>query len=142
MELPFLLLLRIYLSPNSVTEKHHLYQASLVAQTVKNLPAIQEIGVQSLGWEDSLEKGLPTPVFLLGEFHGHRILAGYSPWGREESDMTEQITLSLSKTISHSQLCYRKTSPLSNYEYLEVNTLTILSLLPFTSELNIKSCIE
>ena len=142
MELPFLLLLRIYLSPNSVTEKHHLYQASLVAQTIKNLPAIQEIGVQSLGWEDSLEKGLPTPVFLLGEFHGHRILAGYSPWGREESDMTEQITLSLSKTISHSQLCYRKTSPLSNYEYLEVNTLTILSLLPFTSELNIKSCIE
>ena len=142
MELPFLLLLRIYLSPNSVTEKHHLYQASLVAQTVKNLPAIQEIGVQSLGWEDSLEKGLPTPVFLLGEFHGHRILAGYSPWGREESDMTEQITLSLSKTISHSQLCYRKTSPLSNYEYLEVNTLTILSLLPFTAELIIKSCIE
>ena len=113
-----------------------------MAQTIKNLPAIQEIGVQSLGWEDSLEKGLPTPVFLLGEFHGHRILAGYSPWGREESDMTEQITLSLSKTISHSQLCYRKTSPLSNYEYLEVNTLTILSLLPFTSELNIKSCIE
>jgi len=142
LELPFLLLLRIYLSPNSVTEKHRLNQASLVAQTVKNLPAIQEIGVQSLGWEDSLEKGLPTPVFLPGEFHGHRILTGYSPWGHEESDMTEQITLSLSKTISHSQLCYRKTSPLSNYEYLEVNTLTILSLLPFTAELNIKSCIE
>ena len=38
----------------------------LVAQTVKNLPAIQETRVQSLGLEDPLEKGmgLPTPVFL------------------------------------------------------------------------------
>ena len=31
---------------------------------------------------------LPTPVFLPGEFHGQRSLAGYSPWGRKESDMT------------------------------------------------------
>ena len=30
----------------------------------------------------------PTLVFLLGEFHGQRSLAGYSPWGRKESDMT------------------------------------------------------
>ena len=45
--------------------------ASLVAQLVKNLPAMQETCVQSLGWEDPLEKeGLPTPVFWPGEFHG------------------------------------------------------------------------
>ena len=31
----------------------------------------------------------PTPVFFPGEFHGQRILAGYSPWGRKESDTTE-----------------------------------------------------
>ena len=31
----------------------------------------------------------PTPVFLPGEFHGQRILAGYSPWGCKELDMTE-----------------------------------------------------
>ena len=31
----------------------------------------------------------PTPVFLPGEFHGQRSLAGYSPWGHKESDMTE-----------------------------------------------------
>ena len=31
----------------------------------------------------------PTPAFLPGEFHGQRSLAGYSPWGRKESDMTE-----------------------------------------------------
>ena len=38
--------------------------ASLVAQLIKNPPAIQETWVQSLGWEDPLEKGkLPTSVF-------------------------------------------------------------------------------
>jgi len=30
-----------------------------------------------------------TPVFLPGEFHGQRSLAGYSPWGYKKSDMTE-----------------------------------------------------
>ena len=38
---------------------------------------------------------LPTPVFLPSEFHGQRILAGYSPWGHKESDMTEQLILLL-----------------------------------------------
>ena len=36
---------------------------------------------------------LPTPVFLSGEFHGHRSLAGYNPWGHKESDMTEQLSI-------------------------------------------------
>ena len=34
-------------------------------------------------------KSQPTPVFLPGEFHGQRSLAGCSPWGHKESDMTE-----------------------------------------------------
>ena len=34
-------------------------------------------------------KWQPTPVFLPGESHGQRSLAGYSPWGRRESDMIE-----------------------------------------------------
>ena len=34
-----------------------------------------------------------TLVFLPGEFHGQRSLAGYNPWGGKESDMTEQLTL-------------------------------------------------
>ena len=56
--------------------------ASLVAQTVKNPPAMWETWVRSLGWEDPLEKErLPTPVFLPGEFHGQRSLAGYSLCG-------------------------------------------------------------
>ena len=33
---------------------------------------------------------LPTPLFLPGEFHGQRTLAGYSPWGCKELDMTKQ----------------------------------------------------
>ena len=57
---------------------------SLMAQLVKNLPAVWETWVQSLGWEDLLEKGKATPVFWPREFHGL-----YSPWGRKESDITE-----------------------------------------------------
>ena len=45
--------------------------------------------------EGPLEKEwLPAPVFLLGEFHGQRSLAGYSPWGCKESDTIERLTLS------------------------------------------------
>ena len=57
-----------------------MHYSSLVAQMVKNLPAMQETQVQSLGCEDPLEKEWqPTPVFLPGEFHGQRSLEGYSP---------------------------------------------------------------
>ena len=53
---------------------------SLVAQMVKNLPAMQETWVQSLGWEDPWRKEWqPTPVSLPGESHGQRNLVGYSP---------------------------------------------------------------
>ena len=38
----------------------------------------------------------PTLLFLPGESHGQRSMVGYSPWGRKESYMTEQLTLSLS----------------------------------------------
>ena len=64
--------------------------ASLVAQMVKNLPAMQETWVRSLGQEDTPEKGMVTHSSILaGEFHGQRKLAGYSPRGRKELDMTE-----------------------------------------------------
>ena len=68
-------------------------QASLVAQTVKNLPAVQETWVQSLGGEDPLEKGMAT--------HSS-IRAWRIPWTEEsgglqfiesQSDTTEQLTL-------------------------------------------------
>ena len=49
---------------------------------VKNLPAMQERQVSSLGWEDAPEKEMTTrtPVLLPGKSHGQRSLAGYSPW--------------------------------------------------------------
>ena len=51
---------------------------------VKNLPEMQEPRVQSLGWEDPLEKRTVfTLVFLLGESHGQRSLVNYSPWGHK-----------------------------------------------------------
>ena len=42
-----------------------MYTASLVAQTVKNVPAMQETGVRSLGWEDPLEKEMATHSSIL-----------------------------------------------------------------------------
>ena len=60
-----------------------------MAQLVKNLPAKQETWVQSLGWEDTLEKGMATHLSILpGEFHGQRSLAGYGPWSCTELDTT------------------------------------------------------
>ena len=56
-----------------------------VAHTVKNLLAMQETQVPSLGGEDPLEKGMAT------HSHGQRSLVGYSLCGLEESDMTEQL---------------------------------------------------
>ena len=61
-----------------------LNRTEVVAKMVKNLPAMWETQVQSLGWEDPLEKKWqPTPVFLPGEFHEQRSLVGYSPWGSQ-----------------------------------------------------------
>ena len=69
--------------------------ASLVAQTVKNLPAMQETRVRSLGREDPLDKEMATHSNILAiKFHGQRSLVGHNPWGRKESDTTERLTLS------------------------------------------------
>ena len=66
----------------------------MVAQMVKTVPAMQETRVPSLGWEDPRRREwLPSPIFLPGEFHGHRSLAGYSPWACKESNTTERLTL-------------------------------------------------
>ena len=76
---------------------------------VKNLPAMRETSVRSLGPEDPLEKGMviPTPVLLPGEFHEQRSLAGYSPWGctESESHMTEQLR---TQDLGHSEVAIIK----------------------------------
>ena len=70
-----------------------LWTTSLMAQMGKNLPAMQETWVWSLGREIPWRREwLPIPVFLPGEFHWQKSLAGYSPWGHTESDTTERLT--------------------------------------------------
>ena len=70
----------------------HMKWGSPVANMVKNLLAMRETQVQSLGQEDPL----PFPVFLPGKFQGQRSLVGYSPRGCKESHTIERLTLSLS----------------------------------------------
>ena len=61
----------------------------LVAQLVKNSPAMQETWVQPLGWEDPLEKEMATHSSTLAwKIPWTESLVGYSPWGHRESDMT------------------------------------------------------
>ena len=51
-----------------------------------------ETRVQSLGWEDSLEKEMAIHSSTIAwKSHGQRSLVGYSPWGRKESDTTERL---------------------------------------------------
>ena len=63
--------------------------AFLVTQTVKNLPAMQETQVQSLRRSPGGGDGNPLQYSCLENLHGQSSLAGYSPWGRKESDTTE-----------------------------------------------------
>ena len=68
--------------------------ASLVAQIVKNLPAMRETWVWSLGWEDSHGGGHGNPLqyFLLENPHKQRRLVSYSSCDHKESDRTEQLS--------------------------------------------------
>ena len=72
------------------------FWASLVAQTVKNLPAVWETGGSIPGSGRSPGEGnsYSSPVFWPGEFHGQRSLAGYRPWGHKELDRIEWLSLS------------------------------------------------
>jgi len=64
---------------------------------VKNPPAMQGIWVWSLGQKDPLEKGMVTHSSILAWIIPRTELpGGYSPWNHKESDITGQLTLSLS----------------------------------------------
>ena len=63
---------------------------------VKNLSAMQETQVRSMGWKDPLEKGVAThSIILVWRIPWTEELVGYGPWGHKESDMTEKLTFSL-----------------------------------------------
>ena len=92
--------------------------ASLVAQLVKNRPAMQESWVQSVGWEDPQEKGKAT--------HSNT-LAGRipwtSPWGHKESDTAEWLSLGENRmqTILYNMYCVRCLVAQLKVEYLHYN---------------------
>ena len=75
-----------------------------MVQMVKNLPAIWETWVQSLGQEDFLEKGLATHSSILAWRNAWTEEPGrlHSSWGHKESDMTEQLTLSIPRSANFS----------------------------------------
>ena len=87
----------------------HRYRASQVVQWVKNPPAVQEtqeMWVQTLGWENTLEEHKqPTPVFLPGESHGQRSPAGCIPYGGKELDTTEATEHTHEQTVLKPVVC-------------------------------------
>ena len=68
-----------------------------MTQTVKNLPAVLETWVLSLGGEDSPEEGNGNPpqYSCLEKSHGQRSLVSYIPWGCKDLAMTEQLMPSI-----------------------------------------------
>ena len=69
------------------------FWVSLVAQMVKNLPAVQATWVPSLVWEDTLEEGMTTHSNILAwRIPMDKGAWQSSPWGPKESDMTEQLS--------------------------------------------------
>ena len=68
--------------------------------------------VGSLGQEDTLRRlWPPTPVFLPGESHRRRGLAGYSPWGRKELDITELLIHTHTHTPLHGRIWFSLLNP-------------------------------
>ena len=106
-----------------------------MAQTVRNLPPLQEIRVQSLGWEDLLEEGTGNPLqysCLENPMDG-------GAWGAtvhgvtKELDTTEQLTLSHFSTISNTYMvpttchhCYKSFIHLFIYLFLLYNIVLVL----------------
>ena len=69
--------------PSALGPQHH-QQNPLDALTVKNLPAMRDTRVQSLGWEDPLEEGLATHSSILAcRIPMDRSPMGYNPWGSQ-----------------------------------------------------------
>ena len=100
----------------------------LITQIIRNLPAMWETWIQSMGEEDSLEKEISThPVFLPRKSQGQRSLMGYSPWGHKEADTTERLTFSLlvvNSTVYHLLLSSWDTANLLN-SLINSNSLAI-----------------
>ena len=109
---------------------------SLVAPFIKRPPAKQETWVQSLGWEDTLEKEMATHsrilVFLPGKFYGQRSLMGYIAHGvtRVRHNLVTQPSPPWIKRKSKNHVWEHGSRQCQNQEHgcLAQEALTIISL--------------
>ena len=107
----------------SFQKEFPILKASLVIQMVKNMPTMQETQLQSRVQEDPWRRDwLPTPVFLLGEFHGQRSLVAYSPQGRRVR--YNWVTNTLTFTLSP----YFETQTLPNFRLQLITESWLLSI--------------
>ena len=93
---------------------------NMLAQTVKNPPAMQKIQVWSLGLEDPLEKGTATHARILAwRIHGQRSLLGYRVWCYREPDTTWGLTYT----------CHTEYLPIHkiNWSYATKASLTVIT---------------
>ena len=107
--------------------------ASQMLLVVKNLPANAgdtkrhrfNPWVGNIPWR---RKWQPTPVFLLGKFHGQRSLASCSPWGRKESDTTEWLNFHFHFSVD-SELARGKMINWGHLKILKVCNLILIIIL-------------
>ena len=85
-----------------------LFWASLVVQLIRNLPAVQETWVRSLGWEDSPGEGKGNPLQYSGLEKSMNCV--YNPWGHKELDTTDRLSLS----FTFFTIVYKETKSLMN----------------------------
>ena len=112
----------------------HMYRASLVAKTIKNLPAMPETWVWSLGWEDPLEMGIATNSSILAwRIPWTEVPGNYSSWDHKELDRTEQLT----HTHTHPIFCLSVTQLIDIWTVL--NFMAIMSHAAMTITYNILS---
>ena len=80
-------------------------------------------------------KWQPTPVFLPGKFHGQRSLVDYSPWGHEESNMTEHAHTMMYRvqiyeifwTVERHQVYAISNVPTQHIDYFELPSVRVFS---------------
>ena len=129
----------IYLCPiNYIICTHTCINETFLVAQIRNLSAMQRLRfdswVRKIPWR---RKWLHTSVFLPGEFHGQRSLAGYSPWGCKELEMTERLT-DARHTYMHTYIYIHMHTYMHIhmhthiYTYTHIHTCTYMCILTYT----------
>ena len=107
-----------FLKWSSLNQAKCFYREGTLSSLVEWLPAGSDykesscnagdpssIWIGKIPWR---REWLPTPVFWPGEFYGQRSLAGYSPWGHKESDMTKWFQIRVGHNWAIPKKVHRK----------------------------------